>query len=510
MAAKKRIAVIGGGFAGILSIAMLKEEGMDPFCFEQTDKIGGTWNYREESTDGVASIMPTTIINHSKEMGALSNFPPRKEYNNYMRHDELFQYITEYCTENDCLKHIQLNMMVTCVKRCEDYDETGRWVVTARNTSTAEELTDTFDGVMVCVGHINRPIIPNFPGQEKFKGKIMHTHSLKEVSEFKDQNVLVVGMGASALDAAVGISDVAKQVYLSTRTGSYVLNRVGPRGYPIDYVLMRRYFLKCIDCIPIRLCNWYVEKFYIDPRFHHKLYNAPPKYHFLNKEPVLNDHFGPKLLSGSIIQKRDIVRFTDRGTVFEGSEEEILIDTVIMATGYTWKFPFLEEGIAQQEEDGKIILYKGMYPPHLKHPTLAITGFLLPFGPGFPVGEMQCRWAAHIFAGKGRLPSAKKMLKDITRTHERNVTRYAPNDKMTLRIDCMQYLDDLASKLGAKPNLFKLFFTDIRLFSKLCWGPFLSYQYRLQGPNKWDGARDAIMTCKERVKYPLRKDRIKQ
>ncbi|XP_035221544.1 flavin-containing monooxygenase 5-like [Stegodyphus dumicola] len=164
MASKKQIAVIGSGVSGIGSIVMLKEEGLNPVCFEQTDKPGGTWNYREVSNmEGVASIMPTTIINHSKEMGALSNFPPKKEYNNYMRHNEMYQYVKDFANEHDCFKHIQFNMMVTCVKRSKDYDETGRWVVTAKNTITGEELTDIYDGVMVCVGHVNRPIMPKYP-----------------------------------------------------------------------------------------------------------------------------------------------------------------------------------------------------------------------------------------------------------------------------------------------------------------------------------------------------------
>ncbi|XP_035216901.1 flavin-containing monooxygenase 5-like [Stegodyphus dumicola] len=509
MAFKKRIAVIGGGIAGILSIAILKEENLEPICFEQTDKPGGTWNYREESTPGVASIMPTTIINHSKEMGAFSNFPPREEYNNYMRHNEMYQYITEYYTKHDCLRHIQFNMRVTCVKRSEDYDETGRWVVTACNTITGEEFTDIFDGVMVCIGHVNRPKIPKYPGQEDFKGKILHTHSLKEVNGFKDQNVLVVGMGCSALDAAVAISDVAKQVYLSTRTGAHVINRVGPQGYPIDYILMRPFMLKCIDIFPADLVSSFLEKFYIDSKFDQKFYNVPAKYHILSKDPVINDHLGSKLLSGAVIQKRIVERFTERCVLFEGSDKEIEIDTVIMATGYTWKFPFLEDGIVKQEKDGRINLYKAMYPPHLKHPTLAIIGFLLPFGPGFPVGEIQCRWAAHIFAGKGHLPPAKKMLKSVEKRHRENMKRYAPSDKMTIRVDNMQYMDDIASKFGAKPNLLKFFLTDIRLFWKLWFGPFVSYQYRLQGPHKWDGARDAIMTSKARMLYPLKRDAVK-
>jgi dimethylaniline monooxygenase (N-oxide forming) len=35
------------------------------------------------------------------------------------------------------------------------------------------------------------------------------------------------------------------------------------------------------------------------------------------------------------------------------------------------------------------------------------------------------------------------------------------------------------------------------------FGPTTPYQYRLVGPGKWSGARDAIMTVMDRVRSPL-------
>lgn len=202
--------------------------------------------------------------------------------------------------------------------------------------------------------------------------------------------------------------------------------------------------------------------------------------------------------------KPDIERFTEDGVIFKGETEETKADVVIMSTGYTWKFPFLEDGIVVQE-DGIINLYKCMFPPHLEHPTLAIEGFILTFSPGFPLAEMQVRLGAQVFAGKFKLPLKDKMYKCIRDRHARNAKRFKPSDKMSVRVDYVQFLDELASLIGAKPNFWKMFFTDIKLFLRLWFGPCLPYQYRLQGPNSWDGAREAIMKCKERVRYPLNK-----
>ncbi|GFT74280.1 dimethylaniline monooxygenase 5 [Nephila pilipes] len=500
---KKKIAVIGGGFTGTYSVATLLEEGsFEPICFEKTDKIGGTWYYREESVEAVASIMPTTIINHSKEMGAISNFPPKKEYNNYMRHYELYQYSMEFIRSRGVEKYIQCNTEVVECRRTHDYEETGRWVVTTRNTISKESTTDVYDGVLVCVGHINKPKIPVYSNQEKFRGPISHTHCLKGVEKYRNKTVVVVGMGCSGLDAAVECSNVAKQVYLSTRSGAHVINRVGPYGYPFDYTLLRRYIYFLLDILPYNYVSWLFESLYLDPQFSQNLYLIKPKYHMLSKDPVLNDHIGSKLLSGSVKMKPDIKSFTEDGVIFEEESEVTKADFVIMATGYTWKFPFLEEGIIVQKE-GIINLYKCIFPPHLTHSTLAVLGFILPFGPGFPLGELQCRWAVQVLASKCKLPTVKIMMKDIMDRHAANSKRYTPSEKMSIRVDFISYCDDIASQFGAKPNFLKMFFTDPRLYFKLMFGPSLSYQYRLQGPHAWDGAREAIMTSKDRMLWPL-------
>ncbi|KAG8196637.1 hypothetical protein JTE90_006547 [Oedothorax gibbosus] len=503
---KKRIAVIGAGCVGLTTVIQLKDEGFEPVCYEKTDRPGGTWCYREESYAGLGSIMPTTIINHSKELGAYSNFPPAKKFNNYMRHSEMYQYFMEYWTTHDCLKHVRFNMETTSIRRSEDYDQTGRWVVTVRDTVSGQTFSEVYDAVAVCVGHINRPKIPNFPGLDSFEGRILHTHTLKGVEKFRGERVAVVGIGCSALDAAVETSNVAKQVYLSTKTGALVMTRVGPGGYPMDYKCMRRYLTGFLNVLPRSWCSWFIEKVFVEPKFKRKMYTINPKYPLLCKDPVINDHIGSKLLSGSIVQKGNISHFTENGVVFVGDEHITEVDTVIMATGYTWKFPFLEEDIVLHE-DGVFQLYKCTFPMHLKHPTLALVGFILVWGPGFPLGEMQARWVASVFAGKFHLPNLNKMEKDTKKRYKKNVKEYAPSDKSSIRVDYVQFLDEIASLIGAKPNFSKLFFTDIKLFNKLIFGPSLSYQYRLQGPHKWKGAREAIFKCKERVLYPLRKER---
>ena len=43
---KKRIAVIGGGAAGIIAADVLLDSGFAVTVFEQSDTVGGVWDYR--------------------------------------------------------------------------------------------------------------------------------------------------------------------------------------------------------------------------------------------------------------------------------------------------------------------------------------------------------------------------------------------------------------------------------------------------------------------------------
>src|SRR5258708_2805328 len=86
------IGIIGAGYSGAAAAKACLEEGFDVVVFERTHYTGGLWRYHEEDTDGVASVMKSTIINTSKEMSAFSDFPPPPEFSNYMHNSKMVWY----------------------------------------------------------------------------------------------------------------------------------------------------------------------------------------------------------------------------------------------------------------------------------------------------------------------------------------------------------------------------------------------------------------------------------
>jgi dimethylaniline monooxygenase (N-oxide forming) len=65
--------------------------------------------------------------------------------------------------------------------------------------------------------------MPNFDGIDTFKGKVIHSHSYRVPYPFKDETVLIIGVGNSGMDIASEISNHAKQVYVSARTGTWYI-----------------------------------------------------------------------------------------------------------------------------------------------------------------------------------------------------------------------------------------------------------------------------------------------
>ena len=63
-------------------------------------------------------------------------------------------------------------------------------------------------------------------------------------------------------------------------------------------------------------------------------------------------------------------------------------------------FPYLDPACNVKVDHNDVTLYKYMFPPQNRHPTLCVIGLIQPWGAIMPISELQCRWAARIFSGK--------------------------------------------------------------------------------------------------------------
>lgn len=280
------------------------------------------------------------------------------------------------------------------------------------------------------------------------------------------------------------------------------MQRPGEDGLPSDLKTNRRILYTAFKKLPKKLSYWYIEK-KMNRNFNHEAYHLKPSHHFLTKRPTVNDHLAGKILSGTIVIKGAIKHFTENGVVFHGDSEVVEVDTVVMATGYQLKVPFLNDIIFQVIGD-HVPLYKHVFPPHLTIPSLAIIGMTQVFGGVIPVCEMQSRWFAQVLTGKVAFPDKGDIINDITLNTEKEMEYLHPSARNSMQVHYISYMDELASLIGAKPNFSRMLLHEPKLFWDCIMGPCLPYQYRLVGPNAWSGARNAIQNYKDRVLAPLR------
>ncbi|KAK3087719.1 hypothetical protein FSP39_009588 [Pinctada imbricata] len=209
--AAKKVAVIGAGASGLPAIKCCLDEGLEPVCFERTDHIGGLWYYTTSAIDGQACVMKSTVINTSKEMMCYSDFPIPKEYPNYMHNTYVVKYFNLYADHFDLKKHIRFKTEVMHVKKSSDFASSGQWSIQVKDRDTGQTEDLLFDAVMICTGHHAEKNMPNFPGVDDFKGKVVHSHDYKDFHGYEDKRVVVVGIGNSGGDASVELSRVASQ-----------------------------------------------------------------------------------------------------------------------------------------------------------------------------------------------------------------------------------------------------------------------------------------------------------
>uniref|UniRef100_A0A452J7F0 Flavin-containing monooxygenase n=1 Tax=Gopherus agassizii TaxID=38772 RepID=A0A452J7F0_9SAUR len=493
--AKKKIAVIGGGSSGLCTIKCCLDDGLEPTCFERSEDIGGLWRFKKNPEEGRASIYKSVIINTSKEMMCFSDFPIPDEFPNYMHNSKIMEYFRMYADHFDLLKYIRFKTTVVSVTKRPDFSSTGQWDVVTESEGKQESAV--FDGVMVCSGHHTNAHLPldSFPGIEKFKGRYYHSRDYKSPQEFSEKRVIVIGIGNSGGDLAVELSHEADQVFLSTRRGAWVLNRVEEQGYPVDIVLTTRLKAFFKQVLTTSMVNQWAEN-RLNARFNHAHYGLRPQHRIMSQHPTINDDLPNRIISGKVLVKPNIREFTETGAIFEDGTREEDIDAVFFATGYSFSFPFLQDCVKVVEN--QVSLYKFIFPPHLEKPTLAFIGLVQPLGAIMPIAELQSRLATQVFKG---------ILHSITLqgTHTSlSYFRYVKSPRHTIQVDYVEYMDELACLAGVKPNLLSLFLTDPKLAMEVFFGPCTPYQYRLRGPGKWSGARKAILTQRERIIKPLK------
>ncbi|KAF5274059.1 hypothetical protein FQR65_LT04457 [Abscondita terminalis] len=213
-----KIAIIGAGVAGIVSLKYALEKGHECDCFEETGEFGGTWVYTDESgiDENGRKIYRTMykdlITNLPKDVMVFMDFLyPQHINESYITQKQVLQYLTDYVTKFKLDSRIKFHQMVSKVRPLSD----TKWNVTSTDLTNLTENSSQYDAVFVCSGHFRYPKFLNIKGQNLFSGIKMHSSEYRNPTIYQDKRVLLIGASYSAIDVANQIKNVTKSMFLS-------------------------------------------------------------------------------------------------------------------------------------------------------------------------------------------------------------------------------------------------------------------------------------------------------
>jgi cyclohexanone monooxygenase len=211
------VAVLGGGFAGLLCAAYLKKAGVDDFrIVELGGDFGGVWYWNRfpgiQCDNESYCYMPLL-----EEL----NYIPTKKFADG-------QEIYEHCRRIG--KHFGLYdsaLFSTMVRALRWDDSIERWRI---STNHDDDIRARF--VVMASGPFHRPKLPGIAGIKDFKGHSFHSSrwdyaytggdGTGGLDRLGDKRVALIGTGATGVQVVPFLGRYAKHLYVFQRTPSTV------------------------------------------------------------------------------------------------------------------------------------------------------------------------------------------------------------------------------------------------------------------------------------------------
>ncbi len=212
-----QIAIVGGGFGGLLMGGRLKEAGFDDIrMIEQAGDFGGTW-YWNRYPGAMCDVESYCYLPLLEEL----NYVPKHKYSFA---PEIFEHSKAIARHYDLYRNACLQTGVSKMV----WDETAsRWII---STDRGDNIRAQY--VAMANGPLNRPKLPGIPGITNFRGHTFHTsrwdynytggNAEGNLAGLQDKRVAIVGTGATAVQCIPHLGAWAKHLYVFQRTPSSI------------------------------------------------------------------------------------------------------------------------------------------------------------------------------------------------------------------------------------------------------------------------------------------------
>ncbi|MEY2438383.1 MAG: hypothetical protein QOF97_3219 [Acidimicrobiaceae bacterium] len=212
------VAFIGGGFAGLVTGARLKEAGVDDVrIIEKGGDFGGTWywNRYPGAQCDTASFVYMPLLEETGHM------PTEK----YAHAPEILEHSQRIGKQFGLYDNALFHTEVTAL----EWDGARScWIV---RTNRGDEFTAQF--VAMGLGPLHVPKLPGIPGIEEFRGHSFHTSrwdydytggdaSGAPMEHLADKRVAIIGTGATSVQCVPQLAKACQELYVFQRTPSSV------------------------------------------------------------------------------------------------------------------------------------------------------------------------------------------------------------------------------------------------------------------------------------------------
>jgi monooxygenase len=209
------VLVVGAGLSGIGAGCHLQADcpGKTYAILEAREGSGGTWDLFRYP--GIRSDSDMFTLGYS--------FRPWREAKSIADGSSILNYVRETAREHRVEEKIRFNHRVV---RAEFSSADARWTVQAQRTDTDETVYVSCGFLLMCSGYYryDAGYTPDFPGTERFAGRIVHPQQWSEDIEYAGKRVVVIGSGATAVTLVPAMARSAAHVTMLQRSPSYVVS----------------------------------------------------------------------------------------------------------------------------------------------------------------------------------------------------------------------------------------------------------------------------------------------
>jgi indole-3-pyruvate monooxygenase len=313
--------VVGASAAGLATAASLRKRGAELFLIEKAPHLGASWRAHYDRLH----------LHTSRGLSGLPYLPMPRQFPKYPSREQMVSYLEDYARTFDLRPELSVE-----VKRIRPVGD-GWEVETDRLGALRTK------NVVVATGNTRVPHRPSWPGQDSFRGKILHSSEYRNGSAFRGQRVLVIGFGNSGGEIAIDLHEHGALPELSVRGAVNVIPR-DLFGLPILAVglAMDLFPPPLADALSfplLRLSVGNIEKL----GFRKLPYGPAVQINRHGKIPLLDIGTMALIRAGHVKLQPGVERFSETGVVFAGGAQADY-DAVILATGFRPRLDAVLEG----------------------------------------------------------------------------------------------------------------------------------------------------------------------